>query len=53
MIEPISLITTLVIAGLIYYLVTLLPLPSPFPEIIRIVVIVWLIVYLLQAFNIF
>lgn len=41
-----SILVTLVIAGLIYWLITLLPLPPPFPLIIQVVVIVALILYL-------
>lgn len=42
-----SVLTTLVIAGLVYWLITLLPLPAPFPTVIRVVVIVALVLYLL------
>lgn len=42
----ISIIVTLIVFGLLYYLVTLIPLPSPFPEIIRVVVIIVLVLWL-------
>lgn len=42
-----SVLTTLVIAGLVYWLITLLPLPAPFPTVIRVVVIVALVLYIL------
>lgn len=48
----ISLIATLIVAGLIYWLITLIPLPSPFPEIIRVVVIIAVVLYLLQFLGI-
>lgn len=46
-----SIITTLIVAGLIYYLITLIPLPDPFPAIIRIVVIIGVVLYLLQFLH--
>lgn len=49
----ISLLIGLIVAGLIYYLVTLIPLPEPFPVIIKIVVILALILWVLQAFGVF
>lgn len=45
--DLIPVITTLVIAGLAYWAVSLLPLPDPFPKVIRVVVIVALVLYLL------
>lgn len=36
----ISLIILLILLGLIYWLITLIPLPEPFPNIIRVLVIV-------------
>jgi len=47
-----SLIITLIVAGLVYWLITLLPLPSPFPEIIKVIVILVLIVWILQLFGV-
>ncbi len=47
----ITLIIFCVVAGLIYYLITLLPLPAPFPMIIKIAVILILILLLLSVFS--
>lgn len=47
----ISIVTVLIVAGLIYWLVTLLPLPEPFPTVIRVVVIIALILWLLPLLN--
>lgn len=46
----ISILIALIVVGLIYWLVTLLPLPAPFPLVIKVVVILILIVWLLQTF---
>jgi hypothetical protein len=43
----IEILIVLIVCGLLYYLVTLLPLPAPFPMIIRVVVILILIIWLL------
>jgi hypothetical protein len=43
-----SIIVTLIVAGLIYWLISLIPLPPPFPEIIRVVVILAVVLYLLS-----
>lgn len=48
----ISLIIALVILGLIYWAVSLIPLPEPFPAIIRVVFILIAVIYLLQAFGV-
>lgn len=44
----INIIIALVILGLLYYLVMLLPIPEPFRTVIRVVVILLLIVWLLS-----
>ena len=44
----ISIVVLLVVCGLVYYLITLLPLPAPFPLIIKVVVIIALILVLLD-----
>ena len=43
-----SIIVTLIVAGLIYWLISLIPLPPPFLEIIRVVVILAVVLYLLS-----
>lgn len=48
----ITLVVSLVVIGLLYYLVTLLPLPSPFPAVIRVIFILILIYVVLQAFGV-
>ena len=47
----IGIILTLVVLGLLYYCCTLLPLPEPFPTIIKIVFIILAILVLLQAIG--
>ena len=44
----ISLLVSLVVLALCYWLITLLPLPEPFPIIIRVVVVIIAIVYILR-----
>lgn len=48
--DLVSIIVVLVVGGLVYWLINLLPLPEPFPMIIRVVIIVALIIWLLQTF---
>ena len=43
-----ALLVYLVVLGLIYYLVTLLPLPEPFPVVVKIVFVIILILILLS-----
>jgi hypothetical protein len=51
--EPIvNLIIYLVIFGLIWWLVSLLPLPSPVAQIVRVLFIILLILIVLSAFGI-
>ncbi len=46
--EPfISIIIVLVVVGLIYWLVTTLPIPEPFMTIIKVVAVIGLIMWLL------
>jgi hypothetical protein len=45
----ISLIIALIVLGLLYYVVTLLPLPAPFPRIIQILFVLILILWILQV----
>ena len=44
-----SLIVYVVILGLLYYVITLLPLPDPFPLVVKILFVVLLILILLNA----
>lgn len=48
----ITLIISLVVLGLIYWAVSLIPLPAPFPTIIKVIFIVIAVVMLLNAFGI-
>lgn len=48
--DLVGLIVLLLIVGIIYYLVTLLPLPEPFPTLIKVVVVVAAIIWLAQRF---
>lgn len=48
----IHVIVVLVIAGLIYWCLTLIPLPEPFPTIIRVVVIIAVVLYLLSLLGV-
>lgn len=49
-IDLIGLLVFLVIAALIYYCVTLLPLPAPFPVIIQVIVILAIVYWLATHF---
>ncbi len=44
----ISLLATLVILGLVFYIITLIPMAEPFPRIIQIVAILIAVVIILQ-----
>ena len=48
----ISLIVYLIVLGLLYYLVTLIPLPAPFPQIVQVLFILLAIFVVLSAFGI-
>lgn len=48
----IGLLVALCILGLVYYLVTLLPLPAPFKTIALVLVILVMIVWLLDNFGV-
>lgn len=41
----------LVVGGLIYWMITLLPLPEPFPTVIRVVVIIAIVLFLLRFIH--
>ena len=47
----ISIIVTLVVIGLLLYLVDLIPMDGTIKQIIRVIVIIGVIVWLLQAFG--
>jgi hypothetical protein len=47
----ISIIVTLVVVGLLLYLVDLIPMDRTIKQIIRIIVIIGVVVWLLQAFG--
>ena len=44
-----NVIVVLIVCGLLYWILTLIPLPPPFPQIIRVVVIVAVVLYLLSV----
>ncbi len=48
----ISLIIALVILGLIYWAVSLIPLPDPFPQIVKVIFIIIAVVYVLNALGV-
>ena len=45
----IHIVIVLVVLGLLYWLLTLIPLPEPFPRIIQVVVIVIAVLYVLSV----
>lgn len=45
-----NVIVVLIVCGLLYWLLTLIPLPPPFPKVIQVVVIVGVVLYLLSVF---
>jgi hypothetical protein len=47
-----TLLATLVVLGLVFYLVNLIPMAEPFPQIIRVVAILIAVVLILQALGI-
>lgn len=47
----ITLIVFLVVLGLLYWLLTLLPLPEPFPIVIKVLIILLLIYVILSTFG--
>jgi hypothetical protein len=47
----ISIIVTLIVVGLLLYLVDLIPMDGTIKQIIRLIVIIAVIVWLLQAFG--
>lgn len=46
----ISLILTLVVLGLIAWAVTLIPIPQPFAQIIRVILIIVAVIYVVNYF---
>jgi len=53
MITPglISIIVTLVVIGLVLYLIDLIPMDGTIKQIIRLIIIICVVVWLLQAFG--
>lgn len=47
-----SLILTLIILGVIFYFINMIPMASPFPEIIRVVAIIIAVILVLNALGI-
>lgn len=47
----ISIIVTLVVIGLVLYLIDLIPMDRTIKQIIRIIVIIGVVIWLLQAFG--
>lgn len=47
-----SLLATLVVLGLVFYLVTLIPMMDPFPQVIRVVAILIAVILILNALGI-
>lgn len=47
-----SLIVSLIVLGLIFYFIQMIPLAEPFPQIIRVVAIIIAVVLVLQFFGI-
>lgn len=47
-----ELLATLVVLGILFYLVNLIPMAEPFPQIIRIVAIIVAVVLILNALGI-
>ena len=48
----VNLLLTLIILGIIYWLVTFIPLPSPFPQIVQGLFIILAIVVILSALGV-
>ncbi len=48
----ITLLVTLVVLGLVFYCIGLIPMASPFPEIIKVVAIIIALLLILQFFGI-
>lgn len=48
-----SILVFLVVLALVYYLISLLPIPSPFNQIINVIFILIAILYLLEKFGLF
>lgn len=49
----ISLIVFVVVVALVYWLVSLIPLPAPFDLIVKVLFILIVVLYILKAFGIF
>ncbi len=44
-----SLIVTVILIGLLYWIVSLIPLPSPFPTIVMVLFIIWAVLVVLEG----
>lgn len=49
----VSLIIGIIVLGLVYWLVTLIPLPDPFPTIIKVLFIIIAVFYIFDALGIY
>jgi len=49
----ISLLVTIVLIGLVYWIISLIPLPEPFPTIVKVLFIIIAVLAVLQAFGIY
>lgn len=47
----ISIILGIILLGLFYWLVSLIPLPEPFPTIVRVLFIILAVLYILDALG--
>lgn len=47
-----TLLATLIVLGLVFYFITLIPMAEPFPQIIRVVAILIAVVIVLNALGI-
>ena len=46
-----SLIVSVVVLGLLYWVLTLLPLPDPFPIVLKVLFVILLVLLLLNSFG--
>ena len=48
----VTLIVSIILLGLLYWVVSLIPLPSPFPRVVQVLFIILLVLMLLNAFGV-
>ena len=48
----IDLIVTIILIGLLYWLVSLIPLKEPFPQIVMVLFIIWAVLVVLNFFGV-